>query len=95
MIRLFIITAIILLPFFSYGQRVYVTKHRHQADIAVYVSPNKCNNGISVYVTDKEYKCNPSKNIWYFTNKPYNAMKIYFVKYQSQANLSIFYRKNP
>jgi len=90
-----IITAVFLLMVsvcIAYGQKVYVTEWKSEADYLVYVTDWKSEANVIAYLTKWKSSTKPQSGIWYFTQWKSEAdIKIYYTRWKSEANLIVYF----
>lgn len=87
----FALPALLLFSVFSYGQIVYSTEWKSEADAKIYVSEWKSEADLIVYKTDWKSEASGNKGIWYYSEWKSESKIIYFTEWKSEADIVIYY----
>ena len=86
-----------------YGQQVYVTSNRYEADYVLFITDNKYEADNLIYITDNRFEAGwPCEEVgntlcgrWFMTDNKYRAnIMVYFTNYRYQADRKIYYTTN-
>ena len=82
----------LIIPLFSYSQKVYSVQYDYQADIKVFVTQYDYQADLLVYKVQDDYQVKDNKGLWFFTEQSYQAnKKVFFTQYDYQADLKIYF----
>lgn len=84
----------IFITLFSFGQKIYITKAKYEADFSVYVTKSEYNCNLKVFVTKNRYEVKNDlySGIWFYTDKKYESdFVIYFTFVEYDADFKICY----
>lgn len=78
----------------AYGQKVYLTNFKSEADKIIYVTEFKSEADMFVYETKFKSEAKPWSGLWYWTDFKSEAdWKVCFTKFKSEANLKVYFTK--
>ena len=86
-----------------YGQQVYVTSNRYEADYVLFITDNKYEADNLIYITDNRFEAGwPCEEVgntlcgrWFMTDNKYRAnIMVYFTNNRYQADRKIYYTTN-
>lgn len=76
----------------SWGQQVFSTEWKSEADALIYVTEWKSEADLIVYKTDWKSEADRSnKGIWYFTKWKSEGKKIFFTQWKSEADIIVYF----
>jgi hypothetical protein len=86
-----------------YGQQVYVTSNKFEADYVMFITNNRYEADNLIYVTDNRFEAGwPCDEVdetfcgrWFMTDNKYRAnIKVYFTNNRFEADRKIYYTTN-
>jgi len=76
-----------------FGQKIYITENKYNADYTVCPSPNQFTADLVIYITDNRYEADNGK--WFITDNKYDAdFIIYISTNQYLSDYTIFQTSN-
>lgn len=85
---------VLLLPFFSFSQKVHMLKFANQADVKIFEVAFENQADLKVFKVDFVNQAQYCSGLWFETDFENQAQwKIFKVDFENQADLKVFYVK--
>ncbi|MEN8222406.1 MAG: DUF6150 family protein [Acidobacteriota bacterium] len=93
-IKFGVLISIILIfsGFCLFGNNIYITKYKSDADAVIYISKYKSDAHLVVYISEYKSDSTGDESIWYYTKYKSDAdAKLYISEYKSDSDIIVYF----